>query len=47
MLEKDIVQAERLPRHESENMSQKESFGALKLYTFVVKQGTTCIAQEE
>jgi hypothetical protein len=47
MLEKDNVRAEQLPRRESEMRSREESFVVPKLHTFVVKQGTTCIAQEE
>jgi hypothetical protein len=47
MLEKDIVWAEWLPRRESEVRSREGSFMVLKFHAFVVKQGTTCIAQEE
>jgi hypothetical protein len=47
MLEKDIVWAERLPRHESEVRSREGLFVVPKLHAFIVKQGMTCIAQEE
>jgi hypothetical protein len=47
MLEKDIIQAERLPRCESEVRNRKGSFVVLKLHAFIGRQGTTCIAQEE
>jgi hypothetical protein len=47
MLEKDIVWAERLLRRESEMRSREGSFMVPKLHAFIVKQGMTCIAQEE
>jgi ppGpp synthetase/RelA/SpoT-type nucleotidyltranferase len=47
MLEKDIVRAEQLLRHKSKVRSQEGSFMVPKFHVFVVKQGTTCIAQEE
>jgi hypothetical protein len=46
MLEKDNVWAKQLPRRESEVRSRKGSFVVPKLYAFIGRQGTTCIAKK-